>query len=243
MKDELNSDARRLVDLARTARSPNADDRQRVAKRLAGQLAMAGAAATGATKLAAAAPAGKALGGSLLSGVGLKLAAAGAIAAGVAAVWVWKAPASAPSAPIPDQAASIVPPRAEAPARAIPAASASVTTEPVDVPRAKPPVPSAAPATARPTHSADELVAEAALLHEAQLAWRAGRSDQALSLAQQHARRFPRSQLANERDVLLVLSLCQSGQTKAAKQIGARLLRTSKGSPWYQSVAGSCAAK
>jgi hypothetical protein len=87
-----------------------------------------------------------------------------------------------------------------------------------------------------------DLAEEAALLHEAQAAWRAGQSAQALSLANQHAQRFPHSQLANERDVLRVLSLCKLGQVSAAKQVGARLLRTAKGSPWYQSVADSCAA-
>ena len=41
---------------------------------------------------------------------------------------------------------------------------------------------------------------------------------------------------------LRVLSLCKLGQTQAAKQVGARLLKKAKGSPWYQSVAESCAA-
>jgi hypothetical protein len=89
---------------------------------------------------------------------------------------------------------------------------------------------------------ADELMEEAALLHQAQSAWRAGQSAEALKLANQHAQRFPRSQLANERDVLRVLSLCKLGQKSAAKQVGARLLKSAKGSPWYQSVADSCAA-
>jgi hypothetical protein len=99
-----------------------------------------------------------------------------------------------------------------------------------------------APSSVPSGKPADELVQEAALLHEAQAAWRAGQSSQALQLANQHAQRFPRSQLANERDVLRVLSLCKLGQTQAAKQVGARLLKKAKGSPWYQSVAESCAA-
>ena len=81
----------------------------------------------------------------------------------------------------------------------------------------------------------------AALLHQAQAAWRAGQSAQALALANQHAQQFPRSQLANERDVLRVLSMCKLGQAQSAKQVGARLLKKAKGSPWYQSVAASCA--
>jgi hypothetical protein len=42
---------------------------------------------------------------------------------------------------------------------------------------------------------------------------------------------------------LRVLSLCKLGQARAAKQIGARLLQKAKGSPWYQSVAESCAGQ
>jgi hypothetical protein len=99
------------------------------------------------------------------------------------------------------------------------------------------------PSAAHSGKAADDLVQEAELLHRAQTAWRAGQSAEALSLASQHAQRFPRSQLSNERDVLRVLSLCKLGQTQAAKQVGARLLSHAKGSPWYQSVADSCAGQ
>jgi hypothetical protein len=118
-------------------------------------------------------------------------------------------------------------------------APAQATETPTDAPPAALPKSSAAHAGKAP----DDLVQEAELLHRAQAAWRAGQSAEALSLANQHAQRFPRSQLANERDVLRVLSLCKLGQTQAAKQVGARLLSHAKGSPWYQSVADSCAGR
>ncbi|HEX2878384.1 MAG TPA: hypothetical protein VHO25_02495 [Polyangiaceae bacterium] len=252
MSDELNSDARHLVDLAREARTPGDQDKLRIAERLAIPLAagvIAGSAA-GVAKAAGAAEvagagAGKAAGAglfggsSLLSSVGAKIAAVITVAGVGTAVMVsnLETPPAAPRAP--------------APVLAVPAAPAPQPAPPLAVVEEIPaaPVPTAderkAPANSPTVHGttpAHELAQEAALLHEAQAAWRAGQSAQALQLANQHAQRFPRSQLADERDVLRVLSLCKLGQVSAAKQVGTRLLRKAKGSPWYQSVADSCAA-
>jgi hypothetical protein len=245
MSDELNSDARRLVDLAREARTPGDHDKLRIAERLAIPLAagvIAGSAASAAKAAGAAeiasAGAGKAASASLLSSVGAKIAAVVAVATVGTAVVVSNlntqpvtpppAPASetrtAP-APLPEPAVTIAEEKAPEPAPAI------------EEPKAPPP----SPAIVHSTTPAHELAQEAALLHEAQSAWRAGQSTQALQLANQHAQRFPRSQLADERDVLRVLSLCKLGQVQAAKQVGTRLLRKTK-APWYQSVADSCAA-
>ena len=228
MNDDLNPDTRQLVELARKARTPGADDKLRIAERLAVPLAAGAAAGTVAATA-------KATGG-LLS-VGAKLTALLAIGAAATGVIVTLRSPPAVSQP------AVKSPRVEAPlvAPAAPPSSEAATTpepEASAVPAHKP--------TPAPPHSANpgsELAEEAALLHQAQTAWRAGQSAQALQLANQHAQRFPRSQLANERDVLRVLSLCKLGQTQAAKQVGARLLSRAKGSPWYQSVAESCAAK
>jgi hypothetical protein len=249
MSDELNSDARQLVDLAREARTPGDQDKLRIAERLAIPLAagvIAGSAASAAkaagTAEVVSAGAGKAAGG-LLGGSGFLSSAGAKIAAVIAVVGVGTAavvgnldtqPVKAPAPPLTAPAAP-APAAAAAPVviEEIPAAPAATTQQPKP-PTSPPPVHSTTPA--------HELAQEAALLHEAQAAWRAGQSAQALQLANQHAQRFPRSQLADERDVLRVLSLCKLGQVQSAKQMGARLLRKAKGSPWYQSVADSCAA-
>lgn len=245
MSDDLNSDARRLVDLARQARTPGDAEKLRIADRLAVSLA-AGAAVGGATvaaKTAAAANAPVAAGGaakaSLLGSLGVKVAAFVAVGATATALLVnqlGSQPSVSETAP-----AKVVPaPRvdlpAPAPAPVVVEAPAPPVSEPVLPQKAGAPPASHAP-------KGDELMAEAALLHQAQAAWRAGQSAEALKLASDHAQRFPRSQLANERDVLRVLSLCKLGQKSAAKRVGARLLKSAKGSPWYQSVAGSCAAE
>jgi hypothetical protein len=250
VSDELNSDARRLVDLAREARTPGERDKLRIAERLAVPLA-AGAAVGGAVSAAKAAAAGgellaagaKAGGSALFAGWTAKLIAIAAVGAAAGAVVLsQQAPERPPQTPsaLAPQATPPSRPEALAPAPAEPpteAAREATSSEQTVQPK---------PGGLSPTRSATpahELAEEAALLHRAQAAWRAGQSAQALELANQHAQRFPRSQLASERDVLRVLSLCKLGQTRAAKPIGARLLQKSKGSPWYQSVAESCAGQ
>jgi hypothetical protein len=249
VNDELNPDARQLVDLAREARTPGDQDKLRIAERLAIPLAagvIAGSAA-GAAKAAAGATTGAKLAGvgatqaantTLLGSIGAKIAAAVAVAAVGTALVVSNLdsqPAETPLASAP----AAVPSPVVAPSQPAPAAETSPPApEPViEAPKAAP----ANPPTIHSTTPAHELAQEAALLHEAQSAWRSGQSAQALQLANQHAQRFPHSQLADERDVLRVLSLCKLGQVQSAKQIGTRLLRKTK-APWYQSVADSCAA-
>lgn len=225
MNDELNPDVRRLVDLTRRARTPGAADKRRVAEKLAVPLA-AGAALGTATTTAKA--------------VGAKLLAMGATVAVAAAIFTQLPSRSTSSPPAPSASVRArEEPKTQPPPAVAP--PASVAAEPsASVAKV---APRPAPAVSRTVTSAHELEEEAALLHQAQAAWRAGQSAQALQLASEHARRFPRSQLASERDVLRVLSLCKLGQTQAAKQVGARLLCFAKGSPWYQSVAESCAAQ
>jgi hypothetical protein len=226
---DLNPDARRLVDLAREARTPGEEDKLRLAKRLAVPLAASAAVGT-------AVGGAKAASTTVLGSLGAKIAVVVAMGAAGTALVVGQlepqekiavAPAShtakVQEPPKPSETAPVVSPEDLALEQPQPKPS-----DPIAHQRAKP---------------SDDLAQEAALLHQAQAAWRAGQSAQALQLANQHAARFPRSQLANERDVLRVLSLCKLGQVSAAKQVGARLLRTAKGSPWYQSVAGSCAAE
>jgi hypothetical protein len=234
MSDDLSPDARRLVDLARKARTPGEEDKLRIAERLAVPLA-AGAAigtAVGTAKAGASS--------SIFASLGAKVAAVVGVSAVTAAVVLGQVGTRpGPSAvPPPSTLATPAPPvvpKAEAVVPQTPPEDAPVTPESLAPSKPTPP-------GSHSVKPADELAQEAALLHEAQAAWRAGQSAQALELANQHAQRFPRSQLANERDVLRVLSLCKLGQTQAAKQVGARLLRKAKGSPWYQSVAQSCAA-
>jgi len=235
MNDDLSPEVQRLVNLARKARTPGEEDKLRIAERLAVPLA-AGAAlgsAAGAAKAAT--------GASVFAGLGVKIAAAVAVSAVAAAVVVGQLDSKrAPEVP----SAAVHKPQPAQPAASTPSTTEAPTTDQAVEPQpSEPAAPQKpTPPSTRSANPAHEMEEEAALLHQAQSAWRAGQSAQALQLANQHAQRFPHSQLGNERDVLRVLSLCKLGQVHAAKQVGARLLRTAKGSPWYQSVAESCAA-
>jgi hypothetical protein len=228
--NDLNTDARRLVDLARDARTPGAEDKLRIAERLA--LPLAGSAAVVTTVSAGQAAAGT----TLLAGLGVKIAALLAVGALGGAIVVGQLePERSPSV-TPIQQAGAEPAREPPqPRLALDAPDPALEKKRAEAEPQK-------SAVSHGSKPSDDLGQEAALLHQAQSAWRAGQSAQALRLANQHAQRFPRSQLANERDVLRVLSLCKLGQVQAARQVGARLLSQAKGSPWYQSVAGSCAA-
>jgi hypothetical protein len=230
VSDELNPDVRRLVDLARRARTPDAGDKRRVAERLAVPLATGAAVGT-------ATAAAKAVG---LGALGAKLGAVVAVAVAVSAVVVTQR-AREPRA-TPSQAASGSAAAPPLPSATVLAPQPSVVP-PLPASAAAPRARSSPPAPSRSLTSASELEEEAALLHRAQSAWRAGESARALQLANEHAQRFPRSQLTNERDVLRVLSLCKLGRVESAKQVGARLLLSARGSPWYPSIAGSCAAE
>jgi hypothetical protein len=233
MTDELNADAKRLVSLARQARTPGAADKRRIAERLAVPLAAGAAVGTAASTA-------KAVGvKALLGGLGVKVAAAVVVTAALATAVLTQLPQRPATAPVPSPPSSLV--RAPAPVES-PAPVVSAAPEPLAsaAPSSKR---AAAPSVRSNASTAHELEEEAALLHQAQAAWRAGQSAVALELANEHAQRFPRSQLSNERDVLRVLSLCKLGQVDSAKRVGARLLRSAKGSPWYQSVADSCAGQ
>jgi hypothetical protein len=235
---DLNPDAQRLVDEAREARTPSAEDKRRMAMKLA--LPLATGAAAGGAASAAKAAATVAIKTPLLSGFALKLSAiVGAGVVATALVIGGRALRTKPRTPPSTTSASQ--PAVLAPPAPSPVAPPEAAPEPSSPPADAPPTALPRSSAAHVGKAADDLVQESELLHRAQTAWRAGQSAEALKLANQHAQRFPRSQLANERDVLRVLSLCKLGQTQAAKQVGARLLSHAKGSPWYQSVADSCA--
>lgn len=94
-------------------------------------------------------------------------------------------------------------------------------------PAPAPPLPPAAaptPPAPTPTPHADarrsrpsELVAERSLLTRARGAMQSGDTPRALTILQEHARRFPRGQLAEERDALEVVALAHAGDRDRAR--------------------------
>jgi outer membrane protein assembly factor BamD (BamD/ComL family) len=87
------------------------------------------------------------------------------------------------------------------------------------------------------------LEAEATLLRQGVAALHEGQPGQALAAFDEHARRFPRSVLAEERSAERIFALCDLGQTDAARNASASFLATYRGSPLAVRVAASCGAR
>jgi hypothetical protein len=96
---------------------------------------------------------------------------------------------------------------------------------------------------ALPKPSSDDLAQELSLLHQALAASRSGNAASALTLAQQHAQRYPNSRLRNERDAIEVRSLCSLGRGAEAKKIAERLRARAPNSPVSAALQDTCVGK
>jgi hypothetical protein len=115
--------------------------------------------------------------------------------------------------------------RAPAPPESRPSSEATRSV-PVSSPSAARLVPAEAPSA-----SADALAGEAKLLNQAHAAT-ATEPHKALAIASEHAKRYPRGQLAAERELILVQALVKLGRTREAEARG-RALRKSAPSSIY----------
>jgi hypothetical protein len=131
--------------------------------------------------------------------------------------------ALAPAAPV---ARDVVPPAAVTPAPPA-ASSASVAS-------------SEARSHARAPAEASPLDAEVAILREARQALREGRATRALSLLDEHGRRFPRGVLAEDCAAERVFALCALGNVEQARAEGVRFLAGHALSPHADAVRASC---
>lgn len=227
----MNPEARRILQLARQARTPSADDKRRVRAAIALGVAATAvtvptAAAAGASKLAGAAGVFTGLRGI----VSVAVIASTSVGAG-AYLWTHES-AARRSADV--SIVSSTPPVEVAPPP-IPF-SESTNTPPA------PERPAEAPARPR-TAPQDPLAAELTLLHAAKQAWQDGKPQTALDLAQKHAQLYPHSQLASERDALKVFALCGLGRTSDARDLASSLLSRAPGSPFRASLEQSCAMR
>ena len=240
--DDLDPEARRVLSLAQEARTPSAEDKARVEKRLLLALGAAAVAAPTAVAAKSAVGAGALKGGSglvalkwwLLGSAFMVVAAVGGYAALSPSEAPTKIVRSSPSTraqPVPSPALAPQPePELEqAPAEATVPAGESEPRLP------KPRKPARA--------SGDPLATELALLHRAQSAWRTGQAQEADALLREHQRRFPRSALALERDALRVLTLCELGQKPRAERLARQLLARAPSSPVRASIEQSCALR
>jgi hypothetical protein len=92
----------------------------------------------------------------------------------------------------------------------------------------------------RSTKPEKNLAEEARLLREAETARRGGDIAAATARLDEHRRRFPRGELATERDAARVLVLCDAGRAADARRLAVRFLRRHPRSPLADRVRSAC---
>lgn len=233
--DDLTPEAKRTIRLAREEYSPSDEDKRRVQRALGAGLAAAAAVATVSTTEAAAAAKTVGILGAwagLRGVVGVLLVAS----AGTGVYWWTRSPSPPPPARMDMQSEPSLPPIA-------PPAPPLLVSEPLPEAVLPAPMPSSRDGQKRAAPAPDPLVGELTVLHRAQQAWRDGKAQQALEIAQQHAATYPRSQFAMERGALQVFALCALGRKAEARSIASELLRQAPRSPLRTSLEESCAMK
>jgi hypothetical protein len=250
----LNPRARALLGSARLADKPSRQDRAKAKAAFAERvgagvfLATTDVAALQAAKLTAAG----ASAGMWSSGVLKTLVAIAVIGAlGGGAYVAERRHLQARQGPV---AQSVVPPVPIAPtASAVedrPAPAPPVTSTAADAKIL--PIPAATPGPARPViappratkqaardEAPHDFQEELALIGDAQRALQAGDPARALAIADEHAARFPKGQLAAERSGIRVLAACALGSS-GAKASAERFLRAQPASPIAGRVRSAC---
>jgi outer membrane protein assembly factor BamD (BamD/ComL family) len=82
---------------------------------------------------------------------------------------------------------------------------------------------------------------ELELLRSAEVEFHAGSPAQALALLDEHARRFPRGVLVEERRASRILALCRLGQAAAARSEADAFVAQYPSSPFVERVRRACA--
>lgn len=96
------------------------------------------------------------------------------------------------------------------------------------------------PATPVPAAPTSDVAAEVRLIGEAHKAIRGGDAERALLLLEEHARRFPKGALGEERDAARIAALCALGRTAEARDATDRFLRALPLSPHAGPLRASC---
>jgi hypothetical protein len=223
---ELGPEARDLMRAGRSAHRPTSVDRERIAQSLHARIEGASGVLPSATTLAGAG----ALGWPILSAIVVGLGAGGFFLATA----LRSEPA--PSVPPPPSASVAAP---AAPAVASTRADDHAVIAPAPPPAVEPP----AQATEEPRvrarkQASDHLAKEVEILSRARKDLGAGRFAAAIRALDEHARKFPRGTLAQERTAARIQALCGLGRTSDAD---AELARLAPGSLHERRAREACA--
>lgn len=255
--NELDPDARSILQAGRAGDEPSPEDRARVRRALQRTLAAGGAlAATSAASGAASGATGvSATVATSALGVAGKLIAVIALVGTVSAAIALRPTSSAappsPSKATPSALAIAAPPSLETSAGEAPSsalAKAHVDEAPAALPPAHAKVvasgalaadgPRSAAAAALPTE--DPLSAETRRLREAHGALQGGDPQRALSLLDEQSAAYAQGELREERAAARVLALCNLGRIDEARAAANRFLRDNPHSPLSDRIRKGC---
>ena len=210
---EVAQELERLFSVARAATAPDAEARERIHAGIAPRLA-GGAPSSGA---------------SLRAKVGVGVAVVGVCAA---ALWFMRPPVATVTLPIAPRVSVPVAPVVEV----TPPAPSEVVTAPSAAAKPAPETNKLTPALARSANPAEEL----SIVRAMQQALRAGNPSQALALAADHARRFPRGTLLEEREGVRAVAQCQLVAPGARAAVLDAFTRRFSTSPYAARVKAAC---
>lgn len=238
---ELSAEARALIERVGGADGPDAERRIRVKRHLVVALASAGAGLGGMTQVATAAVHAGATGvvsATKLSASTLALwlasgAAVGTLVASPAVVWRLQ---STPSV-VPSHATAPLPPPREPVNPPAPVVPQAPVARPAEIAKEEP----KSPAEAAPSAATPSLADETRLLEMAQRELAARRPSAALSLLDEHSRRFSRGALAEEQTLARILALCALDRTEDARRAASAFLTAWPSSPLVPRLRASCA--
>lgn len=237
----LGPDARALIDAASEGDDPSSADAARVRAKVAARVAIA--AGTGAAGVTAAKTSAAATTAGIGTKIALAVAVVGATSAGGAALYER---ATREPIPVIETAPTLATPVPSSPARALaPAPAPDPTPAPAPAP-APPPARTVARSvpiatSTKPTTTTDTLAEEARLLRAAHASLAAGDGRGAMTALDEHASRFPRGALSEEREAGRVLALCAQGRAVEARAAASAFVATSPRSPLAAQVRRSCA--
>jgi tetratricopeptide (TPR) repeat protein len=231
---EMSYEAYQLVDAGREAFRPTETDRARLMAAITG-------AATLSVGVAAAAGAQRSLGGILSMAHATRLLAVALPLTAAAGAYFWH-DTGQPPAEVQAPAPLVERPAMVAAKRAVPAPVAEA--EAVEPPPSEP-SPAIAPERGGPVvgeaaKPGNEIRQEVALLSRAQAALSRGRPQEALEALAEHAARFPRGVLTEERAATRARTLCALGRRQEAEAELKRIERLNPTSAYLARARESC---
>jgi hypothetical protein len=255
---DLSPEARAIVDAARVAERPPPGAQKRIQAAILAGIATGAGPASAATGAATSAKVGSA-------GLGLKLLAPLAIVAlGLGGAWVAGAFDEAPERRLSPQPSALSPqpevastepevelvaepepevePEPEPEVEVIAVVAPKPEKEPVAEVEREPVVQKPKPVVRSPKpESATSIKEELEIIRGVQKAIKGGDGRAALALIADHAERFPRGQLVQEREAARVRALCALDRVDAARAAAAEFLERWPKSPQSARVRSSCA--